>query len=70
LAVLDLNPVRIIDPWARAVDEPYMGIRRPTGMCTIRRMELGNRPLYPARQLGAALAISWYRMRDSLGFPA
>jgi len=57
LAVLDLNPVRIIDPWARAVDEPYMGIRRPTGM-------------YPARQLGAALAISWYRMRDSLGFPA
>ncbi|NBF14879.1 hypothetical protein [Pseudomonas sp. 9.1(2019)] len=47
-----------------------MGIRRPTGMCTIRRMELGNRPLYPARQLGAALAISWYRMRDSLGFPA
>ena len=27
-------------------------------------------PLYPARQLGAALAISWYRMRDSLGYPA
>ncbi|WP_165878377.1 hypothetical protein [Pseudomonas sp. PAMC 29040] len=47
-----------------------MGIRRPTGMCTIRRMGLGNRPLYIARQLGVALAISWYRMRDSLGFPA
>ena len=27
-------------------------------------------PLYPARQLGAALAISWYRLRDSLGYPA
>lgn len=27
-------------------------------------------PFYPARQFGAALAISWYRMRDSLGYPA
>jgi glycine/D-amino acid oxidase-like deaminating enzyme len=27
-------------------------------------------PLYPARQLGAALAISWYRLRDALGYPA
>ncbi|NML30336.1 NAD(P)/FAD-dependent oxidoreductase [Paraburkholderia antibiotica] len=27
-------------------------------------------PFYPARQLGAALAISWYRLRDTLGYPA
>lgn len=27
-------------------------------------------PLYPARQLGAALAINWYRLRDTLGYPA
>lgn len=27
-------------------------------------------PLYPARQFGAALAISWYRLRDTLGQPA
>ncbi|WP_179403142.1 NAD(P)/FAD-dependent oxidoreductase [Burkholderia guangdongensis] len=26
-------------------------------------------PLYPARQLGAALAINWYRLRDTLGYP-
>ncbi|WDD93230.1 FAD-binding oxidoreductase [Burkholderia sp. FERM BP-3421] len=27
-------------------------------------------PLYPARQLGAALAINWHRLRDTLGYPA
>lgn len=27
-------------------------------------------PLYPARQMGAAFAINWYRLRDALGFPA
>lgn len=27
-------------------------------------------PFYPARQLGAALAINWYRLRDALGYPA
>ncbi|AUL48919.1 FAD dependent oxidoreductase [Bordetella trematum] len=31
---------------------------------------LARLPFYPARQLGAALAINWYRLRDALGYPA
>ena len=27
-------------------------------------------PLYPARQIGAALTINWHRLRDTLGYPA
>ncbi|SMG55719.1 NAD(P)/FAD-dependent oxidoreductase [Paraburkholderia susongensis] len=27
-------------------------------------------PFFPARQVGAALAINWYRLRDALGHPA
>lgn len=43
--------------------------------CEVSRLDfpvtpVSRLPLYPARQLGAALAISWYRMRDSLGYPA
>ncbi|WP_313620304.1 FAD-binding oxidoreductase [Achromobacter sp.] len=31
---------------------------------------IGRMPFYPARQLGATLAINWYRLRDALGYPA
>jgi glycine/D-amino acid oxidase-like deaminating enzyme len=27
-------------------------------------------PFYPARQVGAAMTINWYRLRDALGYPA
>jgi len=52
----------------RVLSDAINGV--PAGALDFPVTPVSRIPFYPARQLGAALAISWYRLRDALGHPA